>query len=55
VQAIRGLPPFPGITGTYDFNEKGDPTIATYFVLKVNASDWNKNELISRLEIAPPK
>ncbi len=55
VQAIRGLPPFPGITGTYDFNEKGDPTVATYFVLKVNASDWNKNELISRLEIAPPK
>ena len=55
VQAIRNLPPFPGITGTYDFNTKGDPTVATYFVLKVNAADWNQNELISRLEIAPPQ
>jgi len=55
VEAIRNLPPFPGITGTFDFNAEGDPTVATYFVLKVNAADWNQNELISRLEIAPPQ
>ncbi len=55
VEAIRALPAFPGITGTYTFNAKGDPTVATYFVLKVNAADWNANELISRLEIAPPQ
>ncbi|MDW8405752.1 branched-chain amino acid ABC transporter substrate-binding protein, partial [Chloroflexus sp.] len=55
LEAIRNLPPFPGITGTFKFNAKGDPTTATYFVLRVNAADWNKNELISRLDIAPPQ
>ncbi|WP_299756321.1 branched-chain amino acid ABC transporter substrate-binding protein [uncultured Chloroflexus sp.] len=55
LEAIRNLPPFPGITGTFKFNAKGDPTTATYFVLRVNAADWNQNELISRLDIAPPQ
>ncbi|MGB9737550.1 branched-chain amino acid ABC transporter substrate-binding protein [Chloroflexus sp.] len=55
LEAIRNLPPFPGITGTFKFNAKGDPTVATYFVLQVNAADWNQNKLISRLEIAPPQ
>lgn len=55
LEAIKGLPALTGITGTYKFNDKGDPELATYFVLKVNVTDWNANELVTRLEIAPPE
>ncbi len=52
--AVKDLGAYEGITGSYDFNEKGDPNPATYFVLKANVADWNANELVTRLEIAPP-
>jgi ABC-type branched-subunit amino acid transport system substrate-binding protein len=52
--AMQELEPYEGITGTYAFDEKGDPNPATYFVLKANVADWNANELVTRLEIAPP-
>ncbi|PDW02220.1 branched-chain amino acid ABC transporter substrate-binding protein [Candidatus Viridilinea mediisalina] len=55
LEAMRGLPPFAGITGDYSFNANGDPDPATYFVLQANIADWNANELVSRLEIAPPR
>jgi hypothetical protein len=45
IAAIQGLPPFKGITGTYAFNEKGDPVPATYFVLQANVADWNANDV----------
>jgi ABC-type branched-subunit amino acid transport system substrate-binding protein len=54
LNALRNLDPYEGITGTYDFNEIGDPVPATYFVLQANVADWNANELVERLEIAPP-
>jgi ABC-type branched-subunit amino acid transport system substrate-binding protein len=53
--AMKSLPPLGGITGTYAFNEKGDPETATYFIVKVNASDWSANELVTRLDIAAPE
>ncbi len=56
-KAIRALKDFPGITGTYTFNEIGDITLAKYFVIKVKSSDpkkWGENEVIKTLEIAPP-
>jgi ABC-type branched-subunit amino acid transport system substrate-binding protein len=55
IAAIQSLPPFKGITGTYAFNEKGDPVPATYFVLQANVADWNENALITRLDVEPPQ
>jgi ABC-type branched-subunit amino acid transport system substrate-binding protein len=52
--AMQELEPYEGITGTYEFNENGDPTEAVYYVLQVNVDDWSANELIDRLAIAPP-
>jgi ABC-type branched-subunit amino acid transport system substrate-binding protein len=55
VAAVSSSPNVQGITGTYIFNEKGDIETATYFVLQANVADWNANELITRLDIAPPQ
>jgi ABC-type branched-subunit amino acid transport system substrate-binding protein len=55
LDALNNLDAYEGITGTYDFNEIGDPVPATYFVLQANVADWNANELVERLEIAPPQ
>ncbi len=57
-KAIRELKDFPGITGTFTFNAIGDPTVAQYFVLKVQSKDpakWNENAVVETLNIAPPK
>jgi ABC-type branched-subunit amino acid transport system substrate-binding protein len=53
--AFKSLPPLGTTTGTYAFNEKGDPKTATYYVLKVNGTDFSKNELVKKLDIAPPQ
>jgi len=57
-KAIRALKDYSGITGTFTFNEIGDPTVAKYFVMKVNSADpakWNENPVVQTLDIAPPK
>ena len=57
-QAVRELKDFPGITGTFTFNQIGDPTVAKYFVLKVNSADpakWSENSIVKTLDIAPPE
>jgi branched-chain amino acid transport system substrate-binding protein len=57
-QAVRALKNFKGITGTFTFNEIGDPVVAQYFVIQVNSADpaqWSKNAVVKTLEIAPPK
>ncbi|MCI0547253.1 MAG: branched-chain amino acid ABC transporter substrate-binding protein [Candidatus Rokubacteria bacterium] len=46
-----------GLTGTTDFDEKGDPKKALYFVLQVASDDpakWNDNKEVKRIEIAAP-
>ena len=46
-----------GITGTIEFDEKGDPKKALYFVLQVASDDpakWGENKEVRRLEIAAP-
>jgi branched-chain amino acid transport system substrate-binding protein len=56
-EAVRALEDFPGITGTYTFNDIGDPTVAKYFILQVQSSDpaeWNTNEVIQSLDIPAP-
>jgi branched-chain amino acid transport system substrate-binding protein len=56
--AVRALKDFPGITGTINFNSKGDLTVAKYFVIQVTSADpamWNENTIDQTLEIAPPE
>ena len=46
-----------GLTGTVEFDEKGDPKKAKYFVLQVASDDpakWGDNKPIKTLEIAAP-
>jgi branched-chain amino acid transport system substrate-binding protein len=46
-----------GITGTIEFDDKGDPKKALYFVLQVVSDDpakWGTNKEVKRLEIAAP-
>ena len=46
-----------GITGLVEFDEKGDPKKAKYFVLTVASDDpakWNENKPIKTLDIAAP-
>lgn len=57
-EAVRALKDFPGITGTINFNAKGDLTTAKYFVIQVTSADpekWNDNTIDQTLEIAPPQ
>lgn len=57
-EAVRALTDFPGITGTINFNSKGDLTTALYFVIQVASADpgkWNENPVAETLSIAPPE
>ena len=57
-EAVRGVKDFPGITGTINFNAKGDLTTAKYFVIQVSSADpakWNDNAISQTLDIAPPQ
>jgi branched-chain amino acid transport system substrate-binding protein len=48
---------YTGLTGTIEFDEKGDPKKALYFVLQVASEDpgkWGQNKEVKRLEIAAP-
>ena len=56
--AVRALVDFPGITGTINFNAKGDLVTAKYFVIQVVSADpalWNDNKIDQTLDIAPPE
>ena len=56
--AIRALKDYQGITGTINFNAKGDLTAAKYFVIQVVSADpakWNDNTIDQTLSIAPPQ
>jgi branched-chain amino acid transport system substrate-binding protein len=55
--AIRALQDYKGITGTYNFNGKGDLTVAKYYVYKVvsvEAANWDQNTIIASYDVAPP-
>jgi branched-chain amino acid transport system substrate-binding protein len=56
-RAIRRLNNYEGITGEYDFNRRGDPDPATYYVYQVasvDAASWSQNPIIASYEIIPP-
>jgi len=57
-KAVRALKDFAGITGTINFNAKGDLVTAKYFVIQVTSADpanWNDNKIDQTLDIAPPQ
>ena len=54
--AIRDVK-YSGITGSVEFDAKGDPNKALYFVLQVASDDpakWGDNKEVKRLSIAAP-
>jgi branched-chain amino acid transport system substrate-binding protein len=56
--ALRNFEDYKGITGTYNFNNKGDVTQAKYFIFKVASSDsqdWDQNTVVSTFLIEPPR
>ncbi|TFG82760.1 MAG: branched-chain amino acid ABC transporter substrate-binding protein [Spirochaetales bacterium] len=57
-KAVRALMDFPGITGTFTFNAKGDLAKAKYFIIQVTSADaaqWSQNKIDKILDIAPPQ
>jgi branched-chain amino acid transport system substrate-binding protein len=57
-KAVRALKDFPGITGTFTFNAKGDLAKAKYFIIQVTSADpamWSQNKIDNILDIAPPQ
>jgi len=56
--AVRALKDFKGLTGTINFNAKGDLVTATYFIIQVLSADktkWADNKIVQTLSIEPPK
>ena len=56
-RAIRDLKDYKGITGTYNFNNHGDPDPVQYYVYQVVSTDtanWDKNPIVAAYEITPP-
>ncbi|HEY0607111.1 MAG TPA: ABC transporter substrate-binding protein [Herpetosiphonaceae bacterium] len=54
MEAMRTLPPFQGISGNYRFNQNGDPQSVGYFVVQVNAQNWNDNRIVQQ-QLASPR
>jgi branched-chain amino acid transport system substrate-binding protein len=56
--AVRALKDYEGITGTINFNGKGDLMKAKYFIIQVTSPDpakWSSNKIDKTLDIAPPQ
>ena len=55
--AIRALVDYPGITGTINFNSKGDLKTASYYVYQVTSLDPTKwdSTLAKTVQFAPPE
>jgi branched-chain amino acid transport system substrate-binding protein len=56
--AIRSTQDFKGITGTINFNPKGDLVQALYFVIQITSSDpakWADNSIAETMNVKPPQ
>jgi branched-chain amino acid transport system substrate-binding protein len=56
-EAVRKTAGFKTIAGTYTFDGNGDPTEATYYILKVAGTDptkWSANELVKATKAKSP-
>jgi branched-chain amino acid transport system substrate-binding protein len=57
VKAIRNVKNYEGITGTYNFNNHGDPNPMQYYVYQVlstDAASWEQNPVVAAYEITSP-
>jgi len=55
--AVRALKDYPGITGTINFNSKGDLKTASYYIFQASSTDpakWDST-LAKTLQFAPPE
>jgi ABC-type branched-subunit amino acid transport system substrate-binding protein len=55
---VRGLKDYPGITGTINFNAKGDMVDAKYFIIQITSADptqWSNNTVAETLTFNPPQ
>ena len=53
---MKQMKTYEGVTGTVNFDEKGDRVPATYFILKVTSGDpakFGESEIVSKLELGP--
>jgi branched-chain amino acid transport system substrate-binding protein len=56
-RAIRRLKGYKGITGTIEFNDRGDPAISQYYVVQITSVDdpnLDENSIVASYEVAPP-
>jgi branched-chain amino acid transport system substrate-binding protein len=58
VTAIRALNDYQGITGTYSFQNNGDPQVAQYYVYHITSVDpdrWGQdNVVVASYDVIPP-
>jgi len=55
--AIRLIKDFKGLTGTVNFDSKGDLVEASYHIIKITSADpnnWGDNPLLTTVQVAPP-
>jgi branched-chain amino acid transport system substrate-binding protein len=55
--AVRATEGFEGITGTYTFDDNGDPEVATYIIIEVTSSDpeeWSNNTVLDSFQAPSP-
>jgi branched-chain amino acid transport system substrate-binding protein len=56
-EAIRATDEYEGITGTYSFDDNGDPVLATYVVIEITSSDpdeWGANTVLESFQALSP-
>jgi len=56
-KAVRAVKDYHGLSGTLNFNQKGDPVVSRYFVVQVTAKDaaqWDNNKILKSLDIKAP-
>jgi branched-chain amino acid transport system substrate-binding protein len=56
-EAVRATEEFEGITGTYTFDDNGDPEYATYVIIQVAsavADEWGANPVLESFEAPSP-
>jgi branched-chain amino acid transport system substrate-binding protein len=56
-RALRALRDYQGLTGTYDFDRRGDADPGRYFVIQVMsmaAESWDQNPIVAAFDVTPP-
>jgi branched-chain amino acid transport system substrate-binding protein len=56
-EAVRAIEAYEGITGTYTFDDNGDPEYATYVVIEVTSGDpeaWGENTVLDSFQAPSP-